>query len=103
MAKRQNRNTNVDSWGHDLLDLCCDAGLLIFNGWTPGDESGEFTCLRDGGCIIGDYIVSSPTIWQATTHLELIINDIRYCALGGNSDHRSLRLRLNIDCSFVKP
>jgi hypothetical protein len=38
VAKQQNRNASVDSWGRKLLDLCCDAGLFISNGWTPGDE-----------------------------------------------------------------
>jgi hypothetical protein len=49
VAKRQNRDASVNGWGHELLDLCCDAGLLVFNGRTPGDESGEFTCLSNGG------------------------------------------------------
>jgi hypothetical protein len=35
---RQNCDANVGGWGYELLDLCCDAGLLIFNGWTLGDE-----------------------------------------------------------------
>jgi hypothetical protein len=78
-------------------------GLLIFNGRTPGNESGEFICLTNGGRNIVDYIVGSLAIWQATTHLKVIIDDIRYHAMGGDSDCRPLRLRLNIDCSFVEP
>jgi hypothetical protein len=85
------------------MDLCCDAGLLIFNGRTPGDQSREFTCLANGGRSIVDYIVGSPTIWQAATHLEVIIDDNHYHAMGGDSDHKPLRLRLNIDYSFVEP
>ncbi len=49
MAKGQNHDVNVSGWGYKLLDLCCDAGLLIFNGRTFGDESGEFICLENGG------------------------------------------------------
>jgi len=33
----------------------------------------------------------------------VIIDDIRYCGMGGDFDHRPLHLRLNIDCSFVEP
>jgi len=77
--------------------------LLILNDWTPGDKSGEFTCLANGGRSTIDYIVGSLAIWQAATHLEVIINDTHYRTMGGNSDHRPLRLRLNIDCSFVEP
>ncbi len=59
--------------------------------------------MANGGCNIVDYIVGSPIIWQVVTHLEVIIDDIRYYAMGGDFDHRLLRLRLNIDCSFVEP
>ncbi len=38
VAKRQNRDTSVSSWGYELLDLCYDARLFIFNGRTLGDE-----------------------------------------------------------------
>jgi hypothetical protein len=34
VAKRQNRNTNVGSWGHEFFNLCCDAGLFILNDRT---------------------------------------------------------------------
>jgi hypothetical protein len=59
MAKRQNCDASVGSWGHELLDLCYDVRLFILNGWTPGDESGEFTCLENGGCNTVNYIVGS--------------------------------------------
>ncbi len=103
VTKRQNRDANVSGWGRELLDLCCDVGLLILNGQTSGDELGDFTCLANGGCSTIDYIVGSPTIWQVATHLEVIIHDTRYCAMGVDSDHRPLRLWLSINCTFVKP
>jgi hypothetical protein len=77
--------------------------LFIFNGWTPGDELGEFTCLVNGGCNTIDYIISSNVVWQAATHLEVIIDDTCYCTMGGDSDHRPLCLWLSIDYSFVEP
>jgi hypothetical protein len=67
------------------------------------DELREFTCLANGGRSTVDYIVGSPAIWQAATHLKVTIDDTRYCAMGGNFDHKSLRLRLSIDYTFVKP
>ncbi len=103
VAMRQNRDASVGDWGRELLDLCCDARLLILNGRTPGDKSGEFTCLANGGRSTVNYIIGSHAVWQTVTHLEVIIDDTRYNAIGGDSDHRPLRLRLNIDCSFVKP
>ncbi len=66
--------------------------LLILNGQTHGDELGEFTYLANEGRNIVDYIVGSLVIWQAATHLEVIIDETRYCAMGGDFDHRPLRL-----------
>ncbi len=103
MARRQNRDANVSSWGRELLDICCDVGLLILNGRTPSDESREFTCLANGGRNIIDYIVGSPIVWQVVTHLEVIIDDIRYCAMGGDFNHKPFHIWLSIDCSFVEP
>jgi hypothetical protein len=77
--------------------------LLILNGRTRGDELREFTCLANGGRNTIDYIVGSFTIWQAATHFEVIIDDTYYCTMGGDFDHKLLRLQLNIDCNFVKP
>ncbi len=55
------------------------------------------------GGITLSIIVGSPIVWQAGTHFEMIINDTHYYAMGGDSDHRLLRLRLSIDYSFVEP
>ncbi len=59
--------------------------------------------MKNGGRNTVDYIIGSPAIWQVATHLEVIINDTHYCAMGGDFDHRSLRLQLNINCTFVEP
>jgi hypothetical protein len=59
--------------------------------------------LANGGRSTVDYIIGSPTIWQIATHLEVIIDDTHYCVMGGDSDHMPLRLRLNIDCTFIEP
>jgi hypothetical protein len=103
VAKRQNRDANVGSWGHELLDLCCDVRLFILNGQTHGDELREFICSANGGCNTIDYIIGSPAIWQADTHLKVIIDDTPHCTMGGDSDHKPLCLGLSIDCNFVKP
>ncbi len=77
--------------------------MFILNGRTLSDESGEFICLANGGCSTINYIIGSHAVKQVATHLEVIIDDTRYRMMGGDFDHRSLRLRLNIDCSFVEP
>jgi hypothetical protein len=77
--------------------------LLILNGQTLGDKLGEFTCLANGGHNIVDYNVGSLIVWQTATHFEVLIDDTRYCVMAGDSDHKSLRLWLSIDYSFVEP
>ncbi len=49
MAKQQNRDVSVGGWGYELLDLCYDVRLLIFNGRTPGDESKSSLTWQMGG------------------------------------------------------
>ncbi len=52
MVKWQNRDAIVGGQDRELLDLCCDVGVLIFNGQKLSDESGEFTCLANGGATL---------------------------------------------------
>jgi hypothetical protein len=59
--------------------------------------------LENGGHKIINYIISSPIVGQVVTHLEVIVDDTHYRKMGGNSNHRPLRLRLSIDCNFVEP
>ncbi len=59
--------------------------------------------MANGGRSTVDYIVGSPAIWQVATHFKVLIDDTLYCAMGGDSDHRPLRLRLSINCTFVEP
>jgi hypothetical protein len=98
VAKQQNRDASVGSWG-----LCYDVGLVILNDRTLGDKSGEFICLANGECSIVDYVFGSPVIWQAITHPEVLIDDTCYYAMGGDSNHMPLNLWLSIDCTFVEP
>ncbi len=62
-----------------------------------------FTRLANQGRSTVNYIIGSPVVWQAATHLKVIIDDTRYCAIRGDSDHMPLCLRLSIDCNFVEP
>jgi len=59
--------------------------------------------LANGGRNTVDYIVGSLVVWQAVTHLKVIIDDTRYHVMGGDSDHKPLCLQLNIDYIFVEP
>jgi hypothetical protein len=92
------RLNNQALWLHNkIMMLMLAVGAM--SSWTYAVMLG----CSNGGRSAVDYIVGLPVVWQAATHLEVIIDDTRYRAMGGDSDHRPLRLRLNIDCSFVEP
>jgi len=50
MLERKNRDTITTGWHREFLDLCKTTGLFILNCHTPGDISGEYTCLSNKGC-----------------------------------------------------
>ncbi|DBA82897.1 TPA: hypothetical protein ACH3X1_006689 [Trebouxia sp. C0004] len=61
----------AETWGPELLALCCDANLLILNGRTSGDEIGKYTFGIDpasGHCVI-DYNISSAKCMSAVQSL----------------------------------
>jgi len=59
MLEHQNHDTVMAGWHHEFLDLCRTAGLFILNGHTPGDISGEYTCLSNKGFSTVDYFLTT--------------------------------------------
>jgi hypothetical protein len=55
MLERQNCDTVTVGWHREFLDLCRTTGLFILNGRTPGDISGEYTCLSNKSFSTVDY------------------------------------------------
>jgi hypothetical protein len=49
VVKQQNCDASVGGWGCELLDLCCDIGLLILNGRTPMTNQGSSLAWQMGG------------------------------------------------------
>jgi hypothetical protein len=59
MLERQNRDTITAGWHCEFLELCRTTGLFILNGRTPGDISGEYTCLSNKGFNTMDYFLTT--------------------------------------------
>jgi hypothetical protein len=59
MLERQNRDTVTASRHCEFLDLYRTTGLFILNGRTPGDISGEYTCLSNKGFSTVDYFLTT--------------------------------------------
>jgi hypothetical protein len=59
LPKRHNSDKGgLKGWHNEFLDLCSSSGLFILNGRITGDESGECTCLANGG----------STLWIIWSH-----------------------------------
>ncbi len=94
MLERQNRDTVTTRWHHEFLDLCRTAGLFILNGRTPGDISGEYTCLSNKGFSIVDYFLTTADQLDGVKHLE-VNHDEKYSGhKDAHFDHRPLVLTI---------
>jgi len=71
----------------------------FLNGRVAGDLTGEYTCLANHGHSTVDYMIASPEMFEATQHLEVLI-DPAYCgSKQSKSDHRPLALRFVVQFS----
>ena len=97
----------MNEWGEELLELCRSTELLIVNGRTPGDPTGEFTFTSPQGQSIVDYFLVSAQHLSSVTDMR-VRRDAQYCNLSRDmpydrekSDHFPLQLDLhNMIMSF---
>ncbi len=89
--------SKVQGWGRQLLDMCIDTNLLILNGRVAGDEHGQLTCLANGGGSLVDYFIASPALLAQVEDLHVNTDAHVAGCKDCHSDHRPLRLRLNLD------
>ncbi len=76
----------------------------LFMAEHPVMNQGSSLAWQMGGVALSIILLAHLQFgWQTVTHLEVIIDNTCYCAIKGDSDHRLLRLQLNIDYTFVEP
>ncbi len=103
LPKRHNSNKGgLKGWHNEFLNLCSSLGLFILNGRITGDESGECTCLANGGSSLVDYMVASPALFDCATSL-MVHKCPLFCGKGGDSDHMPLSLNLQLPWQHVSP
>jgi hypothetical protein len=90
MLERQNRDTITVGWHCEFLDFCRTAGLFIFNGSTPRDISGEYTCLSNKGFSTVDYFLTIADQLEGVKHLEVNCDEKYLGHKDAHSDHRPL-------------
>jgi hypothetical protein len=92
MLEHQNCDTITASWHCEFLDLCRTVGLFILNGHTPGDISGEYTCLSNKGFTTMDYFLTTADQLEGVKHLEVNIDEKYLGHKDAHFDHRPLVL-----------
>jgi len=92
MLERQNRNTITAGWHCEFLDLCKTIGLFILNGRTPGDISGEYTCLSNKGFSTVDYFLTTADQLEGVKRLEVNCDEKYSGHKDAHSNHRPLVL-----------
>ncbi len=94
MLELQNRDTVTVGWHREILDLCRTAGLFILNGRTPGDISGEYTCLSNKCFSTVDYFLMTTDQLEGVKHLEVNCDEQYSGHKDAHSNHRPLVLTI---------
>ena len=90
-----------------MLELCRPTELLIVNGRTPGDPTGEFTFTSPQRQSVADYFLVSAQHLSSVTDMR-VMRDAQYCDVSRDmsydrekSDH--FPLQLDLSCSISTP
>ena len=86
---RGNRDTLVNSYGVQLLEICQAVPLRILNGRKLGDLLGSYTCYKHNGKSVVDYCLVSPRLY--CTISLFIVNDW----MPDLSDHCSITVSIS--------
>ena len=86
-SPRYSQDTTTNTYGNHFLNLVKHNQLLILNGRTLGDLTGQFTSIQKNGCSVIDYFAITP-------HLKSKIDHLKVLEFTHFSDHRPLSLQL---------
>jgi len=70
-TKRSSLDTETNTFGETLLDLCCAMSIHMLNG-RYDDQNGEFTCLPSVGKSVVDYILMDSELHGNVKHFSII-------------------------------
>jgi len=94
MLERQNCDIVTAGWHREFMDLCRTVGQFIFNGRTPGDISGEYTCLSNKVFSTVDYFLTTADQLEGVKRLEVNCDEKYSCHKYAHSDHKPLVLTI---------
>ena len=70
-APKHDSDSETNSYGYKLLNVCIAHSLRILNGRIIGDIPGRFTSYQNNGCSVIDYGICSQNL----------LNDVQYFML----------------------
>lgn len=65
------QDTALDSRGRDLLDLCICHQIRILNGRCFGNTTGNYTCFKQNGCSVVDYLLASESLLSKVLYMHV--------------------------------
>ena len=90
---RCNKDSIVNSYGRQLIQLCKSADLVILNGRSPGDRTGKFTYIEKKGKSVIDLAVVSK-------ELLYLVNCFTVDEPNVHSDH--VLISVSLKCNVMK-
>ena len=100
---RLNKDSKVNAFGKDLINLCRASGIRIMNGFYDGSNTDKYTCLTPMGQSTVDYLLCSESTYNYLENLT-IMDKL------AESDHTPLSFTLNFslmskirDSSQIRP
>ena len=88
MPNRQSKDTVVNDYGRQLLELCKSSDLTIVNGRIDEDNVGQYTGVGTTGKSVVDYLITATERFDQICEFKVDTDAIE-------SDHRSLCFSIN--------
>ena len=67
-----NKDTEKNNYGEELLKLCKNYNVLVLNGRLDGDSRGEITCIANDGASTTDYGIVNTRLFDKINSFEII-------------------------------
>ena len=69
---RNNKDTEKNNYGDELLELCKNYNVHVLNGRLDGDSKGEITCIANDGASTVDYGIVNTRLFDKINSFEII-------------------------------
>ena len=84
---RKSRDTEINTFGRQLVQFCKINDLIIINGRTAGDNTGSYTCIANKGRSVVDYFIVGRSMYEYVVDMNVTPRP--------ESDHFPIILTLN--------